>query len=70
MAEGRTHEQNGAEKGATSAVGHASAAKAPNIVAIYTASMSAPGEQVARSALILENPSFTHNVIIHELAVS
>ena len=67
-AEEQTREQDGAKEGALGAVGQASADVAPNILAIYTAMMDAPGEQVARLALILEDPGSTQNLTTYELA--
>ena len=52
-----------------STIGQASAnAAASNILAIYAATMSMPGEQGKRSTPILEDPGSTHNLITHNLA--
>ena len=60
--------RNEAKQGTMGKVDQASANMAPNIIAIYAVMMSAPGEQVARSALVHEDPGPTHNLIIHEFA--
>ena len=51
----------------TGTVDQAAANAAPNIIAIYAAMMSTPGEQVACSALVLEDPGWTRNLITNEL---
>ena len=52
----------------TGTVDQAAANAAPNIIAIYAAMMSTPGEQVACSALVLEDPGLTQNLITHNFA--
>ena len=61
--------QDEEKQGVPSAIGQASAnAASLNILAIFVATMSAPGEQGKRSALILKDPGSTHNLITHKLA--
>ena len=58
-----------ARQRALSTIDQASPNAAPaNILAIYAATMSPPGEQGKQLSLTLEDPGSTHNLITHNLA--